>query len=810
MTALRQDLHYAFRMLRKSPGFTAITVFILGLGIGANTAMFSVVNAVILQPLPFPHASRLVSISEVSSTGKDSDGAPVSYPNFLDLQRETRLLSAIAAYAADGLTITGHGEPSVIAAGATSSSLFAVLGQHALLGRTLEPQDDGEGAPRVVVIGEQLWRDRFGADPHVIGQTIALDNQTFTVVGVLPASFRFPDQDPPNEIWIPVGQSEHFREWLSARDNAFLSVIGCMGAHITIAQAQAELNTINHNLAKEYNLDPNLRVRVVSLKRFLVGDVSVALFLLLGAVGFVVLIACANIANLVLVRGTARAKEMAVRLALGATRPRIFRQLLTENVLLGTCGGCFGLVLSYCGIVGIKILGSDQLSYLPSIGIGTWVLVFNFVVSILAGSLFGLAPAWLVSEIDVNETLKETARDSTGGAKSHRTRSILVTTEVAIAIVLLIGAGLLLKTLYLTMHESPGFNPRHLLIAAVSLPQARYTNTTQWNEFFDQAITRLKSLPEVEDAAAALPAPFTGSYVTWGFSRATTPTAKASQAPTADSYFVTTDYFRVMGIPLLRGRVFSNDDAASSAQKVIIISRSLERRYFGDEDPIGQSLRIYGPHSNFIAQVVGIAGDVKDKSMTDIIRPTIYFPSSQQSWWVMCLLARTRIDDPSIADSVRERIHQVDPDLPVQVRPIASFIAESEIGQRFRSLLLGVFAIMAFILATLGVYSVLAYTVQRRTHEIGIRMALGASQRNILYLVICEGMRPVLIGLAVGIALAMMFSQILKAFLYHVSGEDPFIFVTVCLIFIAVALVACYVPARRAMDAEPIVALRHE
>ncbi|MFZ0700523.1 MAG: ABC transporter permease [Candidatus Acidiferrales bacterium] len=813
MSTLLQDIKYALRMLAKSPGFAAVAILTLALGIGANTAIFSVVNSVVLQPLPFPHPDRLVVISQTSasypaSADLQSSG---SYMNFLDWQRNAKSFSAMAAYQYDGLTLTGHGAPTIIHGALASSGLFSTLGAAPLLGRTLEAQDDVKGAARVVVIGEGLWRDQLGGDPGIIGKSIQLDSQAFTVVGVMPADFRYPDQTPPSEFWIPAMQSADYASFIDSRPSHFLILIGRLRPGVTAAQAEGEMNSIYKGLLKQYNtLDPSEVEHVENLKRLVVGDVQPVLLILLGAVGLVVLIACANIANLLLARATGRAREIAVRVALGAGRARIFRQLLTESVLLGICAGLGGLLLAYWGVAAIKTLASGQLPHVNFIHVDSWVLAFTFALSIFAGILFGLAPAWQSSEIDLNEVLREGGRGSTGSAKRRWTRNVLVVVEVALAVVLLIGSGLLLKSFYVLTHSSPGFDPQHLLTGVVDLPKAQYVKPEQWNAFFRQAVDRLKALPGVEGAAAALPTPFTGSNLGYGFNIVGAPPLPPGQSLHALAHAVTPDYFRVMRIPLVRGRDFTEADTAPNAEKVVIIGAELARQYFAHTDPLAHSLIIHGL-ADYHARIIGVVGDVKDKTMADAPTPMMYLPYTQERWWVMSFVLRTNGNPSSLAGALQTQIHQIDASLPVEdVRPMTSFISESEGDARFRSTLLGLFGVLALVLATVGIYSVLAYVVAQRTHEIGIRMALGAQQRDVLRLVVGQGMRAVLIGVAIGIAAALALSRLLAQLLYGVGDKDPVTFAAVTVLLTLVALAACYIPARRAMRVDPMVALRYE
>ena len=814
MKALLQDFRYGLRMLARAPGFTAVAIVTLALGIGANTAIFSVVNSGVLRPLPYPKASQLVVVSETNANTPPGAGlqSGESYPNFLDWQRLTKSFSAMGAYQYNDLTLTGRGEPAIIHGAITSSGLFRTLGSQPIMGRTLEAGDDVKGAARVVVIGDGLWRGQFGADPNIVGKSILLDSEAFTVVGVMPDSFRYPDQDPPSEVWIPAEQSADYASFIDQREPHFLIIIGRLKPGATAAQAQSEMNVIHKELVKQYKtLDPSELIHVQNLKRLVVGDVQTVLLILLGAVGLVVLIACVNIANLLLARATGRAKEIAVRVALGAGRARIFRQLLTESVLLGICAGVAGLVLAYWGVAGIKALAWDQLPHLRNISVDGWVLAFTFGLSVFAGIVFGLAPAWQSSEIDLNEVLRESGRGSTGGAKRKWTRNVLVVVEVSLAVVLLIGSGLLLKSFYLLTRSSPGFDPQHLLVGAVELPKTQYSKPDQWSAFFRQAVDRLKALPGVEGAAAALPIPFTGSNLGYGFTIAGEPAPPVSQIPNAAAHSVTPDYFRVMRIPLLSGREFNENDTAPNAGRIVIISRELARRYFAHKDPVGQALNILSTRPTFTARIVGVVGDVKDTTMADAPSPMIYLPYTQEQWWVMVFVMRTNGNPSALAGGLQTQIHALDSTLPVQqVRPMTSFISDSEGDARFRSVLLGLFGILALVLASVGIYSVLAYIVAQRTHEIGIRMALGAKPGDVLRLVVGQGMRAVLAGTAIGVVAALALTRMLGEFLFGVSDKDPFTFIGVSLLLMLVALAACYLPARRAMRVDPIVALRYE
>jgi len=806
MATLLQDVRYALRVLRKSPGFTAVAILTLALGIGANTAIFSVVNSIVLRPLPFPQPNQLVFISEMPS---NTSVGLESYMNFLDWQRNAKSFSSLAAYQYSQMTLTGHGAPTLIQGAITSSSLFRTLEIAPLLGRTLESRDDVKGAARVVVIGEGFWRGQLGADPHIIGKIIQLDSEPFAVVGVMPAVFRYPDQTPPSQFWVPVGQSPDDISIIDKRATRFLYTIGRLKRGTTASEAQAEMTVIVKRTSEQYIAVTT--VQVASLRRLIFGNLQNVLLIFLGAVGLVLLIACANVANLLLVRATGRAKEIAVRVALGAGRIRIFRQLLTESVMLGVCAGAAGLLLAYWGVAAIKSLAADQLPHVNSIHVDGWVLAFTFALSVFVGVLFGLAPAWQSSEIDLNEALRE-GGGSIGTAKRSWARNTFVAVEVALSVMLLIGSGLLLKSFYLLTRTNPGFDPQHALTGDVTLPQSQYVKPEQWSAFFRQATQRLKSLPGVEDASAAVPIPFSGGIMGRGFLVVGAPHLPPDQEPpSALTHSVTIDYFQVLRIPLIWGREFTESDTAPDAARVIIISEDLARRYFGHNDPIGQSLLVAGgAGAGSIRRIVGVVGDVKNNALDEAFKPTIYFPFTQEPQQNMSFVVRTKGDPVALTSAVQATIHDLDSSLPVDVSTLTSMISDSEGDARFRSTLLGLFGILALVLASVGIYSVLAYVVSQRNHEIGVRMALGAQPGQVMRLILSVGLRLTLIGVAIGIAASLALTRLISSLLFGISATDPATFAGVTVLLVVVALAACYIPARRAMRVDPMVALRHE
>jgi len=814
LDSLWQDLHYALRMLRKSPGFTAVAVLTLALGIGASTAIFSVVNSVLLQPLPFAQPKRLLVIGETSpSTPGGFAGFPSyeSYPNFLDWQRQARSFSSMGAYQFTDMALMGRGEPIVVHGALATSGVFETLGVTPLLGRTLEPPDDVKNAPRVIVIGEQLWRGQLGADTQIVGKTLLLDGEAFTVIGVMPRSFRFPDREPAVEFWIPIEQTSNYSKFIDYRSFYYFFTIARLAPGVTTAQAESELGLIANHLVRQYNLGGPEVAHVANLKMLISGNVQPVLLILFGAVGFVTLIACANVANLLLARATKRSKEMTVRLALGAGRPRVLRQLLTESILLGICAGAAGMATAYGGVAAINAFASAQLPHVRAIRLDGWVLVFTLFISIAAGVFFGLAPAWQSSRLDLSSIFRECGHSSTAGSKRQWARNALIVSEVALTFILLIGSGLLLKSLGRLAEVAPGFDPQQVLKADVALPQTQYETPEQRTAFFRQAVARLKSLPGVEDAAAALPIPFTATTLGYNFSVVGQPPLRPEQEPMALTHSVTPDYFRVMRIPLLHGREFRDSDAAPGAPDVVVIDEEVARRLFSNKDPVGQKLKIRGFPAPYVSEIIGVVGDVKDKSLAEQSQYMLYVPYTQESWRMMSFVLRTKGSASSLGGAVRAQIHAIDASLPLQdVRPLSSLIYDSEGSARFRSVLLSCFGVLALVLATVGIYSIIAFMVAQRTHEIGIRMALGAKPADVLHLVVFQGMRVVFVGTAAGFAGALALSRLLEGFLYGVGENDPATFIGVATLLALVALAACYIPARRAMKVDPMVALRYE
>jgi putative ABC transport system permease protein len=805
-----QDVRYGLRQLRRNPGFTAVAVLTLALGIGANTAIFSVVNAVLLRPLPFVHPEQLVQVFQALPQ-QSITGAGVSYPNFIDWSRQSRVFKEIAAVRRGAFTLTGKGEPTYVNTANVTSSLFSLTGARPISGRTLLLEDDKPGAEPVVVMSEGLWRQRFGSDPSVVGTAIVLDKDPFTVVGIMPGDFRFPYQHPAVQLWIPISQDPVFKDLFQRRAGHYLdTVIGRLKPGVSLAQAQTEFSAIMDRLAQEYpDANRGWSVRLVPLHRQLVGNVRAGLLIALGAAGMVLLIACANVGTLLLARAVNRSREICVRTALGASRMRITRQLLTESVLLSLSGGVAAVLIGYwADRVLMQFLPGD-FPQIHETRVDVWVLAFTLVLSILAGIVFGLAPALHSSKGTLQESVKEGSWGSSEGRRGRNLRSALVVSEVALATLLLIATGLLLRSFERLQNVDLGFNPEHLLRADVSLPKSQYSKADQWVSFFGSLVDGLKAQPGVLGGAVALPLPPSGSGFSFGFAiEGRTPT-EPGEGPSANYSAVSPDYFHVMQIPLLQGRLFTEHDTPVSP-KVCIISESMARRYFPQEDPLGKRLT-FGYQARVAREIVGVVRDVRQTSLTELHDPVMYVPYTQDPWWAMAIVLRGVGSPAALATELRAQVHTLDKDLPVaDVQPLTQEIYESSAQPRFRTLLLGLFGLMALVLAAAGIYGVVSYDVGHRSHEFGIRMALGARRGDLLKQVLKEGMALTAMGLGVGLAGAWFASRAIASLLFEVNARDLATFVTSAVLLAGVALFACLVPARRATKLDPMVALRYE
>ena len=811
LETLLQDLRYGLRTLAKAPTFTSVAIATLAVGIGANTAIFSVVYAVLLRPLPYPDPDRLVAVFE----GNPSQGVPVngaSYNNFEDLRQQNHVFTAVAGVQFHNLTLTGRGEPAVVDTSVVTPELFDVVGVKPLLGRTFLPADGKEGAPLVVVLSENLWRDRFGADPNIVGASISLDKRLFTVIGIMPAGFRYPALTSPEQIWIPIRQDPVFGPWTARPGGHWLRLTARLKAGVSLTQAQAEMDAISARLAKKFPAEnAGWTLRLTPLQKQMVGSVRTALLVLLGAVGLVLLIACANISNLLLARATSRAKEISLRIALGAGRLRIVRQLLTESAVLGLLGGSVGVLLAYCGVRALTSLLPENLPQVHAIRVDAGVLVFAVVLSMLASFVFGLAPAFVATGSNLLAGLNAASSRSSEVAARRLMRNFLAVAEIALALVLLVAAGLLVRSFVTLTAVSPGFNVKNITVANVSLPLFQYSKQEQWRAFSDELLRRLQSEPGFRDTALAVPLPMVNGLINLAVDIPGTPPLPKGEVRTADYVAASPGYFRVMGIPLLRGRWFTEQDAPSGPP-VMIISETLAQRYFPNQDPLGRELAFdFPPKGPTRCQIVGVVGDVRDVALNEDPGPMMYVPFAQAPFWGTLVVVNGNLGVGTIAAVIRKDVHAIDKDLPVtDVARLSDGIDASVAQPRFRTWLLGLFGAMALILAAAGIFGVISYSVSRRTNEIGIRITLGATPANVLRLILSESSKLVLIGLVIGVTAALALARFLTNLLFAIRPADPATFAAVALLLLAVATVAAYIPARRATKVDPIIALRTE
>jgi predicted permease len=806
-----QDVRYAFRTLKKSPGFTAVVVLTLALGVGANTAIFSVVYAVMLKPLPYTRPAELVDIGQVTADTKETPTG-WSFANMDEMRGDSTTFAAVAGSNFHQLTLTGHGEPQAIDTAVVTGDFFKVFAVDPIIGRTLTPDDAKPGAPAQVVLSENLWRGTFHADPAILGQPITLDKKQFTVIGVMPSRFRFPDLSASEQIWVALPQDPLFGEWITRRAGHWMGVTARLKPGVTLAQAQAELDGIALRQAQNFpEENKGWSAEAMPLQRSIVGDVRVALFTLLGAVALVLLIACANIANLLLTRATSRSREMAVRATLGAGRARIVRQLLSETAVLGLLGGVAGVALAYAGVHTLSALIPAGVSRVNAITVDANVLAFALVLSIVASAAFGLAPALFASRTDLQTSLREGEARAGESRSRRRMRTVLAAAEVALAMVLLVGAGLLIRSFAKATNVHPGFDAQSVVKAEVSLPRFAYATPQQWNAFNNQLLANLHAEPGMDRAAFAIPMPIANGIINLGFTIVGAPPVSPGALQTADYVSASPGYFGVMNIPLLEGRAFTEHDVLDSP-RVTVISRTLAQRYFPNSNPIGKKLSFaMPPDPDQPREIVGVVGDVRDVALDQNPGPMMYVPYAQAPFPGVNVVVRSTLSTTQIAAAVRRSAAQIDKDLPVtEVQKLPDALTSSVDEPRFRTALLGLFAAIALLLAAVGIFGVISYSVSRQTHDIGIRLALGASPSDVLRMVLRETFTLAAAGLLVGIPCALAASRLIAHLLFNVSASDPLTLALVALVLASVALLAGYIPARRATSIDPMLALRHE
>ena len=804
MGNLLQDIRYGARMLAKHKGFSAVAVLTLALGVGANTTIFSVVNAVLLRPLPFEQPEQLVRVFGASASRNDFS-RPHSYLNFSDLRAQNRALGALAAYTGSTAALSGIDVPEQITGVIASGDIFRVLLTKPLTGRLLAPDDEQPGAP-VVVISHGLWQRRFGGDPRIVGRVIKLDGRDREIVGVTPEDFRFELVTGATDFWLPIDpQASGYQQ----RGAIFLNAIGRLKPDVTIEQAHADLSVVAARLEQQYqNTNAGVGVRLAPAQEELVGDLRRTLLVLLGSVGFVLLIACANVANLTLAHAAGRHRELAVRAALGAGRGRMVRQLLTESLLLAVAGGMLGLLFA---LSGVKVLSAFVPKNVPRFGetsTDLTVLCFTLGASLLTGLLFGIAPALQSSRLDLNEALKEGGRTGTDGRGRKLFRSTLVVSEVALSLILLVGAGLLIKSFMKLNNTDPGFNPDHTLTASISLVTVRYDTNEKIVDFYRRLVDRVRALPGVRSVGAVTPLPLSDNNTSFSFAVVGQAPPPPGQRLSASTRVVTPDYFVAQGIPLRQGRLFNKQDKAG-APAVVIVNEAFARRYLPGEEPLGKRLRLGINRTE--GEIVGVVGDIRSASLAQPGAPEYYIPEAAVAFGDMTLVVRTANDPASLAATLRQAVAEMDKDQPLyDVWTMDTLIARSAARQRFSMILVGVFAILAVLLAAVGIFSMMSSLVAQRTHEIGVRLALGAQPRDILYMVVRHGMTLTLVGIVLGLAASFALTRLMLSLLYEVSAKDPVIYGGIAALIAAAAFAACYFPARRATKVSPLVALKYE
>lgn len=817
MEFLWQDMRYGARVLLKSPGFTLVAVLTLALGIGANTAIFSVINFVLLRPLEYANPDQLVMIWE-RNTRKGWSESPTSFANFIDFRDNARTVD-VAAFTDTNFNLSGGEQPERVAGLRVSANLFSVLGVNPLRGRWFAPHEDKPGSGQVLILSYGLWQRSFGGNPNLINQRVQLNGQGYTVIGVMPPSFKFPpsfsaavassqETITNADLWTPLTTDDV----PLVRDIRNLKMIGRLKPGVSPQQTQADINAVASRLDKEYPADNGgLESRVVPLHEQVTGDISLALWVLMAAVGMVLLIACSNVANLLLAKATGRQKEIAIRTALGANRLRILRQLLTESVLLGVLGGLLGLLFAIFGAKSLIAFATVNIPKLKDFGFDSKVLLFSLVISLITSLIFGLVPALDASKPNLNEALKEGGRTSGGGSARNRLRNALVIVEIALAVVLVTASGLMLLSFVRLQRVNPGFNPENVLTLESELPEATYRADQQQRVFQQQLLQKIRSIPGVQYASTVDYLPFSGNSFNSSFMIEGRPVPAVTERPRAFYRVISPDYFLTMGIQMIRGNPFTDRDTAD-VQGVAIINDVAARKFWPGEEPLGKKIKRGRPESkNPWLTIVGIVASGTQNSLREAAQPEIYTPYLQNTSPMFTLVARTSTDPRTLAASIRKEVWATDKDLPVSNMKLMNELISNSVAQpRFYVILLSVFALLALILAAVGVYGVMSYSVTLRTRDIGIRMALGARPTDIFKQIVGQALLLALIGLGAGIVLAITLTRVMRSLLYGINTTDPFTLGATSLVLLAVALLASFLPARRATKVDPMVALRYE
>ena len=801
MQILRQDLRYGARMLAKKPLFTIIAIVTLALGVGANTAIFSVVNAVLLRSLPYHNPNQLIVLS-TTSPGGDRDG--LSVPEAQDYQTRMQSLEDLTAFQSQSVNLTGGERPDRVRGAFVSANFFKVFNLTPIIGRTFAEGEDRQGGEKLAVVNEKMWQERLNSDPNLQAKKLILNGEPYSVIGVVPSSFKEPF-DPEVEVWMPVANypgNPGTREWRA------LFAIGHLRPGVSLVQAQAEAATIASQLAQAYPKENAGRLaRVEYFREILVSNVRPMLWLLFAAVGVILLIACANLANLLLARGLARQKEIAVRAALGASRWRLIRQLLTETTLIGLLGGVGGLLLAHWGLYALLKLPQNFVDTSEAT-LDTSVLLFALAVSVITGWLFGLVPALQLARPELQSFLKEGARGSGEGSRWNRVRSGFVVAQVALSLLLLVSAGLLIRSFDKLLRVEVGFKPERLLSLEYRLPRSKYKEAAaQWN-FHRQVMERIQEVPGVQSVSLVRGLPFSGNGGTTAITLPDREPPAKGQEPEVMFNTAMPNYFETIGIPFVKGRLFGNQDQVNTPP-VLIINQTMAQRFWPGQDPLGKQIKFVSDGTT--GTIVGVVGDAKHYWVEEEQRPQVYGAYSQQPGYFATVVIRTTVEPLALSESVRQAVWKVDADQPMwKVRTVEFLVNRSVADRKFLMALMGIFASLALVLTMIGLYGVISYLVNQRTQEIGIRMALGAQMGDILRMVLKQGMVLVLIGVALGLAAAWLMTRLMTRLLYQVSATDPLTFATIALLLVAVALLACYLPARRATKVDPLVALRYE